>query len=246
MAERILSQVYGQVASIIVSQMRFKAVMLSLPLVALVPVYFAAVFGLSREDLLAVLIGALVSPAVWINLGMLQDIVYEREGYRYLEMLIASPMRPIVYVASRIIAGLTISLTTILPMALVYSYLTGDYKVTPMVLGLVLLLSMILAPLSMLIGLKLRSVKEAGSLPSLLGTLLVFLPPVYYEPSILPQWLQTPAVLVPPAAVAEALRSLTLDWYTPVIAADTIIAYLILAALASAMLLYARFNWSLE
>ena len=246
MGREVLSQLYGQIMSIIISQLRFKAVMISLPLVALLPVYFALIFGLTGGELGIILAGAVVSPAVWIGIGMLQDIVYEREHYRYLEMLIASPMRPVVYMISRILAGIMLSLTTILPLALLYAYYTGSHWSLPLALILPVILSTLLAPISILLGLKLRSVKEAGSVPSLLSTLIAFLPPVYYTPQILPEWLRVPAVAVPSATVAEILRATSISGYQPVIEPRVMFMYLISASIILILLLYSRFNWSLE
>ncbi|MEB3774637.1 MAG: ABC transporter permease [Desulfurococcales archaeon] len=246
MGRGLLSQLYGQVASITVSQLRFKAVMISLPLVSLLPTYFALVFGLPKEELGIVLTGAVISPAVWVGVGLIQDIVYEREDYRYLEMLIASPMRPAVYILSRIMAGTLISMTTSLPLALLYTYITGSYRVLPLAIALPLIVSIFLAPLSMLLGLRLRSIKEAGSMPSLLSSLIVFLPPVYYAPGILPEWLRTPAMAIPSAAAAEVLRAVGISGYQPILDPGVLLAYLLAASTVSLLVLYSRFNWSLE
>lgn len=246
MGREFLYQFYGQVASIIVSQLRFKAAMISLAMVAVLPAYFALVFGLSREELGVVLTGAIVSPAVWINSAMIQDILYERENYRYLEMLIASPLRPVIYVLSRIAASIILSVSTVIPFTIIYVYVTGAYTAVPLALALTLLVSIFLAPISILSGLKLKSIKEASSMPTLLGALLVFLPPVYYTPWLLPEWLRLPATAIPSATAAEIVRATSINGYHPVIDPKAMITYLLALSTASLLLLYYRFNWSLE
>ncbi len=246
LARSLINQLYGQLASIIVSQTRYRAVLIALPIVSLLPAYFALIYGLGREEFPLILAGAVISPSVWFSIGFMQDIVYEKVEYRYLEMLIASPMRPLIYAASRLLAGMLLAMASMLPMVALYVWLTKSLILIPLSVVLTLLLSMTLSPFSMVLGLRMANIKEVGSLPSLLSTFMVFLPPVYYTPNILPEWLRIPGVLMPSASAAEILRSLSMHGYEPIIDPNILLVYLIALAFSSTIILYFKFNWSLD
>ncbi len=241
---RSWAEFVGLFAPLLLSTIRYKSLLLQLPLVALIPFYFAVVFGLDVQALAVILAGAVVSSGVWISNALIQDIVYEKEVYRYTEMLIASPVKPLVYLAAHLLFAYTVSLVSTLPIALLYSWLTGRVEAVPWSLLLSLLLSVSLSAASVSLGMKFRNLREVGSLPSLVSLLLVFIPPVYYPASRLPGGVAEASLLLPSAAAAEALRGIV-QGYSLV---DPLLLLVYLAVLSGASILYAalKLDWRLE
>ncbi len=237
-------QIIGIYLSLMKSTLRYKSLLIALPMVALIPIYFAIVFGLSENELAELMAGAVVSSGVWVSIALMQDVVYEKEVYKYLEMIIASPTRPIAYMLSHILYSYTTSLVSIIPLSGIYSLMTN--KIDSIIWSLIssFILSLSLSSLALIFGIKFRNIKEIGSLPSLISTILVFIPPVYYPVSKLPEWLAGPASLIPSVTAAEMLRGFVQgeSYYDPL----TLTVYLTLVALVSVVYTTFRLNWRLE
>lgn len=239
----VFEKLVGLFMPLFLGTIRYRSLLLQLPVVALVPVYFALVFGLGVEKLAYILAGAVVSSGVWISNAMIQDVVYERETYKYLDMLIASPASPLLYVVAHILFAYIIAIIPTLPIAALYAWLTGSLEAIPWSLVIVFLLSLSLSALSIAVGLRFRNIREVGTFPSLVSTLLVFVPPVYYPASILPDSIAKASLLVPSASAAEALRGLVQG--ASLVNPYILIGYLGLVALVSIIYLAYRFDWSL-
>lgn len=241
---RWFRQLVGLAAALLKSSLRYRTMLVQLPIVALIPVYFALVYRLSTAELIQVLAGGVVSTGVWVATGVMQDVAYEREVYRFLEMLIASPMKPHVFLLAHVVASyLDAGLSTI-PLIALYAWASGSPLSPLWALAISALLTFTLAPLSGVIGLRMRSVKEVGALPSFISTLLVFIPPVYYPASRLPEPLSYASLAIPTVAAAEAFRGLTLG--SSLIDPLILLGYLALLSVAATGAAARLLDWRLD
>ncbi len=236
---RLYNQVIGLAKALIVDQLRWRTVIIQLPIVAALPIYFVVAFG-AWSYLETIMAGAVVSVAVWIATALVQDIVYEKETYKYLEMLIVSPMTPIAYIIGHLLAVYVLSVLSMTPLLVVYAYIV-EKPIALLAVPLIALLAIPLSVASMLVGLRMKSIREVAGLSGLVSLLLLFVPPVYYPASRLPGILAKASLLVPSAALAEAYRGLTLG--ESIVNPSLLILYLLLLTLASLVYALKSLDW---
>jgi len=135
-----------------------------------------------------------------------QEVGYHRI-MRVLDMIIASPISPRVYILGTTL-GTTVFALAEIPVVLLMGFITGYWKL----LAYSLLASLTLMPLGILIGLIIVfAVKKPMNISAITNpiiTLLTFIPPVLYPATIIPEPLRYIALIPPTAAATQIARIL--------------------------------------
>ena len=178
-----------------------------LSLISFLPVFFLYLFSGGTAALPA-LVGAVVLTLAFIGLFSAQSVYFYKHWFRFQDMFVASPVTPIAY-------NLGLSLSTLLSSAPSVVLALGALilaKPEAGVLGVLATLAVAgLLWISMVfcgfaIGASTKNTRRANSIPQVLGFLIGFLPPVYYELSLLPASIQPFALLVPSTHAAQLAK----------------------------------------
>jgi ABC-2 type transporter. len=135
-----------------------------------------------------------------------QEVGYHRI-MRVLDLIIASPISPRAYILGATLGTAIFALAEI-PIVLVMGLLTGYLKL----LVFSLIVSIAIMPLGVLLGLIIVfAVKKPMNISAITNpaeTLLIFIPPVLYPATIIPEPLRYIALIPPTAAAAQLARML--------------------------------------
>jgi len=170
-----------------------------------ISMYIVFLLVIGRGFEINALIGGLIALA-W-NAGsnaLSQQIFSYRSYYRLLDMFIASPVTPTIFIAGTALGALLNALLPALPIfALVIIYKGVDV----VILIPVFLLSWILGSITgFFMAYRARSPARFYALANLLYYLLTILPPVYYPASIIPGIGMYIALLIPTATLSDLAR----------------------------------------
>lgn len=139
--------------------------------------------------------------------GVGQTVGYYRV-FRVLDVFLASPVTPRSYVFGALIG----EFAYLPPAALALGALSLAVGM-PHVFAYSLLVSLLLLPSSVLLGLSLAFyVKKPGNISAItnpISTALIMLPPVFYPASAVPEPLRTAVLCIPTASAAELARFLS-------------------------------------
>ena len=209
------------------------------------PVFFLAIFATGRSAIPA-LVGAVVMSLAFNGLFVAQSVYYNKHWFRFQDILVASPVSQLSYAA-----GLSFSTLIVSTPALVLSFaiLLAYAPISPLnflaVLAVVALMWLAMVFVGQAIGLSVRNMRWANSIPQILGLILGFLPPVYYPLSLLPAFLRPLAMLVPSTDAAQLAKNcfgLLPSPLSPVVVAFSW-AYLLCFVSLMALLSVRRAHW---
>jgi ABC-2 type transport system permease protein len=177
-----------------------------LSLISFLPVFFLALFAGGHAALPA-LVGAVVMSLAFNGLNVAQSVYYNKHWFRFQDILVASPVSPLSYAF-----GLSLStlITASLALVLSFTILLVFAPISPLnflaVIAIAALMWLAMVFIGHAIGLSVRNMRWANSIPQVLGFLLGFLPPVYYPLSLLPAFLRPIAMLVPSTDAAQLAK----------------------------------------
>lgn len=175
-------------------------------LFSFLPVIFIFVFA-DQASAVQSLIGAIVLTFSFTGLFASQSVYFNKQWFRFQDMLVASKVSPASYALGLSISGLVVALPGVL-VALVLLLLSGPATVAGVLLLLAtsVLLWIGLVFVGFAIGATTKNARRANSIPQVLSIALGFLPPVYYPLSRLPALAQPFAMLIPTTHAAQLAK----------------------------------------
>jgi len=187
--------------------LRDPMLLIVLSLISFLPVFFLFLFQ-GTSAAMPALVGAVVLTLAFVGLFAAQSVYFNKNWFRFQDMLVASPVSPISY-------ALGLSLSTLLSSspAIVISLIILLVNIpigVPALLGVIgvtVLMWLSMVFIGFAIGATTKNTRRANSLPQILGFVLGFLPPVYYPLSLLPDWLEPVAMLVPSTHAAQLAKA---------------------------------------
>jgi ABC-type multidrug transport system permease subunit len=177
------------------------------------------------------------------------NIIGQFVGYdritREWERMIASQLTVGEYFVGMILGMLPLGLADIAPLVAIAILWRFDIKLLLVAIGLSPLAMAIGAFLSLAIVLRIKHPMNISAITNPLYFLTIFLPPVFYPSSILPEPLRTSVLAIPTASFAEIIRALAAGSYMSrqvFFAGLSVLVWLTLSAIATKRAL----KWGLE
>jgi ABC-2 type transport system permease protein len=154
------------------------------------------------------LAGAMISVAAFSGMFVSQDVIFNRIWTKFQDIMVASPVRPLAY-----LLGLAFSNVISVGFAIIpYSaLLILQGKLNPAnaasVLTPVIICYLSNLMLGFFLGTVINDVKTGNSLGNILLLAMVYLPPVYYPITSLPEPLRSMALLIPTVSAAQIVNN---------------------------------------
>ena len=176
-------------------------------LFSFLPVIFIFVFATAPGAAIQSLIGAIVLTFSFTGLFASQSVYFNKQWFRFQDMLVASRVSPASYAVGLSVSGLVVALPGVL-VALALLLLSGSWTAVGVLLLLAtsLLMWIGLVFVGFAIGATTKNARRANSIPQVLSIALGFLPPVYYPLSFLPGIAQPFAMLIPTTHAAQLAK----------------------------------------
>jgi len=176
-------------------------------LFSFLPVIFIFVFATAPGAAIQSLIGAIVLTFSFTGLFASQSVYFNKQWFRFQDMLVASKVSPASYAVGLSVSGLVVALPGVL-VALALLLLSGPWTAVGVLLLLAtsLLMWIGLVFVGFAIGATTKNARRANSIPQVLSIALGFLPPVYYPLSVLPAIAQPFAMLIPTTHAAQLAK----------------------------------------
>ena len=176
-------------------------------LFSFLPVIFIFVFATAPGAAIQSLIGAIVLTFSFTGLFASQSVYFNKQWFRFQDMLVASRVSPASYAVGLSVSGLVVALPGVL-VALALLVLSGPWTAVGVLLLLAtsLLMWIGLVFVGFAIGATTKNARRANSIPQVLSIALGFLPPVYYPLSFLPGIAQPFAMLIPTTHAAQLAK----------------------------------------
>src|SRR5256714_2589124 len=176
-------------------------------LFSFLPVIFIFVFATAPGAAIQSLIGAIVLTFSFTGLFASQSVYFNKQWFRFQDMLVASRVSPASYAVGLSVSGLVVALPGVL-VALALLLLSGAWTAVGVLLLLAtsLLMWIGLVFVGFAIGATTKNARRANSIPQVLSIALGFLPPVYYPLSFLPAIAQPFAILIPTTHAAQLAK----------------------------------------
>lgn len=185
---------------------RQMTILISISLAPLTFIYFLFLVS-ARSELPFGIVGAIVFTTVFTGNAMLNDAGYYRIEHRLQEIYVASPIRPISYIAGLACSELAF---TIPPLVLLFALLYLDIHASALELaimvGIVLLTWAMATSLGFMISSFFREFREIWPVASLIFNTISIIPPVFYPVTIIPgsiRWLAYAAPTTYSALLAD-------------------------------------------
>jgi ABC-2 type transport system permease protein len=177
-------------------------------LFSFLPVIFIFAFADTKSTIQS-LIGAIVLTFSFTGLFASQSVYFNKQWFRFQDMLVASRVSPASYAVGLSVSGLVIALPGVL-VALVLLVLAGPATAAGILLLLVtaVLMWIGLVFVGFAIGATTKNARRANSIPQVLSIALGFLPPVYYPLSRLDGFpiAKALAMLIPTTHAAQLAK----------------------------------------
>src|SRR3989442_14171234 len=175
-------------------------------LFSFLPVIFIFVFADQRSAMQS-LVGAIVLTFSFTGLFASQSVYFNKQWFRFQDMLVASKVSPASYAVGLSVSGLVVALPGV-AVALILLLLSGPTTAVGVLLLLItsLLLWIGLVFVGFAIGATTKNARRANSIPQVLSIALGFLPPVYYPLDRLPAIAQPIAMLIPTTHAAQLAK----------------------------------------
>jgi len=154
------------------------------------------------------LAGAMISVAAFSGMFVSQDVIFNRIWTKFQDTMVASPVRPLAY-----LLGLAFSNVISVGFAIIpYSaLLILQGKLNPTnaasVLAPIIICYLSNLMLGFFLGTVINDVKTGNSLGNILLLAMVYLPPVYYPITSLPEPLRSIALLIPTVSAAQIVNN---------------------------------------
>jgi ABC-2 type transport system permease protein len=176
-------------------------------LFSFLPVIFIFVFATAPGAAIQSLIGAIVLTFSFTGLFASQSVYFNKQWFRFQDMLVASRVSPASYAVGLSVSGLVVALPGVL-VALALLLLSGPRTVVGVLLlfATSLLMWIGLVFVGFAIGATTKNARRANSIPQVLSIALGFLPPVYYPLDRLPPIAQPFAMLIPTTHAAQLAK----------------------------------------
>jgi ABC-2 type transport system permease protein len=176
-------------------------------LFSFLPVIFIFVFATAPGAAIQSLIGAIVLTFSFTGLFASQSVYFNKQWFRFQDMLVASRVSPASYAVGLSVSGLVVALPGVL-VALALLLLSGPRTAVGVLLlfATSLLMWIGLVFVGFAIGATTKNARRANSIPQVLSIALGFLPPVYYPLSFLPSIAQPLAMLIPTTHAAQLAK----------------------------------------
>jgi len=176
-------------------------------LFSFLPVIFIFVFATAPGAAIQSLIGAIVLTFSFTGLFASQSVYFNKQWFRFQDMLVASRVSPASYAVGLSVSGLVVALPGVV-VALALLLLSGPWTAVGVLLLLAtsLLMWIGLVFVGFAIGATTKNARRANSIPQVLSIALGFLPPVYYPLSFLPAIAQPLAMLIPTTHAAQLAK----------------------------------------
>src|SRR5437899_10854216 len=177
-------------------------------LFSFLPVIFIFVFA-DQKSAVQSLVGAIVLTFSFTGLFASQSVYFNKQWFRFQDMLVASKVSPASYAVGLSVSGLVVALPGVL-VALVLLLLSAPVPAIGVLVALAtaLLLWIGLVFVGFAIGATTKNARRANSIPQVLSIALGFLPPVYYPLSTLDRYpvAQAFAMLIPTTHAAQLAK----------------------------------------
>src|SRR2546428_26899 len=175
-------------------------------LFSFLPVIFIFVFA-DQKSAMQSLVGAIVLTFSFTGLFASQSVYFNKQWFRFQDMLVASKVSPASYAVGLSVSGLVVALPGVV-VALVLLLLSGPMPAAGVFLLLAtsLLLLIGLGFVGFAIGAATKNAPGVDSIPQVLSIALGFLPPVYYPLDRLPAIAQPIAILLPTTHAAQLAK----------------------------------------
>jgi ABC-2 type transport system permease protein len=176
-------------------------------LFSFLPVIFIFVFATAPGAAIQSLVGAIVLTFSFTGLFASQSVYFNKQWFRFQDMLVASRVSPASYAIGLSVSGFVIALPGVL-VAMALLLLSGPWTAAGVLLLLAtsLLLWIGLVFVGFAIGATTKNARRANSIPQVLSIALGFLPPVYYPLDRLPSIAQPFAMLIPTTHAAQLAK----------------------------------------
>lgn len=177
---------------------------LSLPLSLLFLVYVLSQGRLVSYSIL----GGLISVIASNSLSSIGDFAFMRLELRLQDLLVATEVGPMDYMAGLMLGNLLFSSPGVL-VYLLMGYLIGLIKsfTLPLLMGVLLLVLISTSSLSMVLASRLKHTRHSWGLAGLLSIAFTVIPPMYYPYDVLPRPILYALMLSPPTPGAVILQS---------------------------------------
>jgi len=181
--------------------------MVTLIIFAALPIFY--MWALGGMHLLSVgLAAAMISLVSMSGTFVSGDIIFNRIWTKYQDILVASPVSPICYMLGIAVSNFISVGFGLIPFSallLLQGKLTASNAASIFLpLGICYLSNLMLG---FYLGTVINDVKTGNSLGNVLILALVYLPPVYYPLTALPDFLRFPALLIPTVSTAQIVSS---------------------------------------
>jgi len=178
-------------------------------LFSFLPVIFIFVFATAPGAAVQSLVGAIILTFAFTGLFASQSVYFNKQWFRFQDMLVASRVSPASYAVGLSVSGLVVALPGVL-VALVLVLLSAPVPAIGVLVALAtaLLLWIGLVFVGFAIGATTKNARRANSIPQVLSIALGFLPPVYYPLSTLDRYpvAQAFAMLIPTTHAAQLAK----------------------------------------
>jgi len=178
-------------------------------LFSFLPVIFIFVFATAPGAAVQSLVGAIILTFAFTGLFASQSVYFNKQWFRFQDMLVASRVSPASYAVGLSVSGLVVALPGVL-VALVLVLLSAPVPAIGVLVALAtaLLLWIGLVFVGFAIGATTKNARRANSIPQVLSIALGFLPPVYYPLSTLDHYpvAQAFAMLIPTTHAAQLAK----------------------------------------
>src|SRR5437763_2384531 len=186
--------------------LRDRTLLVVISLFSFLPVTFIFVFA-DAASAMQSLLGAIVLTFSFTGLFASQSVYFNKQWFRFQDMLVASKVSPASYAVGLSVSGLVVALPGVL-VALALLLLSGPSTAIGIVLLLAtsLLLWIGLVFVGFAIGATSNNAPRPNSLPQVRSIAPGCLPPVHYPPSRLPALAQPSATLIPTTHAAQLAK----------------------------------------
>ncbi|MEM2089415.1 MAG: ABC transporter permease [Thermoproteota archaeon] len=154
------------------------------------------------------LAGAMISVAAFSGMFVSQDIIFNRVWTKFQDVMVASPVKPLAYLLGIAFSNVVSVGFAIIPYS---TLLILQGKLNPgnaaSVLTPILICYLSNLMLGFFLGTVVNDVKTGNSLGNILLLAMVYLPPVYYPITSLPEPLRLIALIIPTVSAAQIVNN---------------------------------------
>lgn len=154
------------------------------------------------------LAGAMISVAAFSGMFVSQDIIFNRIWTKFQDIMVASPVRPLAYFLGLAFSNVVSTGFAIIPYSALL-VLQGKLNLANATLVLIPIMICYLSNLMLgfFLGTVINDVKTGNSLGNILVLAMVYLPPVYYPITSLPEPLRSLVLIIPTVSAVQIVNN---------------------------------------